>query len=317
MGPIAAAALGIGTGLIEDLQQFGFQQAYNRQQMSNSKELMRQQHAYALEMWKQTGPQGMMEQYKKAGLNPGLMYGMSGGGAGQTTMPNAQGPGGHATKNDIMGMGIAAMQAAAQVKVLESQANLNNTQAKKLSGVDTTEAQARIDNLMQGLDNLKEDWVIKRLQQTMMNMQNWEQQATQADRLRTITYNADQAFHALGVLKNEHKISDATIEDKIKIIQREAIFMALKNELTTSQRQLTDQELMNRVNDILISWEKIGNDKQELFIKGKLADFETDDMQRIVENMTKIVNGVITGAAIQSLRGGRLNTVEGFGRGNR
>lgn len=157
----------------------------------------------------------------------------------------------------MLGMGIQSKLAESTIKLQESQAKLNEAQATKTSGPDTGKVLAETDNIMQGLDNLREDWVIKRLQQTMMNIDNYEKQASQADRLKSIEYNAQQALNTLEILKNEHQISDATIQEKIEIIRQHAIEAALRNHLTAAQTKLTDQQITKLAEDIKQGWAKI------------------------------------------------------------
>ena len=87
---------------------------------------------------------------KKAGLNPGLIYGMSGGGGvttgsgsgGSVSGGNAAGHSGEATAlaQTIVGLGLQR----AQQKNIEADTKLKEAQAAKTEGVDTAEAESRI-----------------------------------------------------------------------------------------------------------------------------------------------------------------------------
>ena len=76
-------------------------------QFGNQLSLMKKQHEYneasanaaqarAYEMWEKTNYAAQIEQMKKAGLSPGLMYGQAGAGGG--TVSGAQGQGKQLTK---------------------------------------------------------------------------------------------------------------------------------------------------------------------------------------------------------------------------
>ncbi len=60
----------------------------------------------------------------------------------------------------------------------------------------------------------------------------YEKQASQTDRLDYITFQADTAMRNLKIIANDQQVSDATIQDKIKIVQRTAIAAMLENTLT-------------------------------------------------------------------------------------
>ena len=95
---------------------------------------MKQQNDAAYEMWEKTNYSAQKEQMKKAGLNPALMYGMSGGG-GVTTGPSNATAEGQAGNTNI-GMGI---QAVAQLELLKAQKeNIEaDTEAKKVGAQKT------------------------------------------------------------------------------------------------------------------------------------------------------------------------------------
>lgn len=64
---------------------------------ANSKEMTLFNKNQQLDLWKKTGPTGMMEEYSKAGLSPALMYGSSGAG-GSSALSTATGQGTKADK---------------------------------------------------------------------------------------------------------------------------------------------------------------------------------------------------------------------------
>ena len=83
MNEKSMTGLQFGTSLIGNI--FGLNNS--SEQMSNQKELMKLQHKYneesadyaqgrAYDMWLKTNYPAQVEQMKKAGLNPAIMYGM-------------------------------------------------------------------------------------------------------------------------------------------------------------------------------------------------------------------------------------------------
>ena len=112
-------AIGTATGSI-----FGSLMGNKMQQdqFGNQLTLMKKQHEYneasanaaqarAYEMWEKTNYAAQIEQMKKAGLSPGLMYGQAGAGGG--TVSGAQGQG----TNQPTDRSIAILFASAMVLV--------------------------------------------------------------------------------------------------------------------------------------------------------------------------------------------------------
>lgn len=127
---IGGQAAGIGMGLLlgdyNDRRQLEQQAKLQELQMSGSKKMMDYQMAKQLEMWKATSYKAQIEQMMKAGLNPGLMYGMSGGGGQTTGSTSASTAGGTAPTGgreipDMLGMGIQYQLLKAQKENIEAQ----------------------------------------------------------------------------------------------------------------------------------------------------------------------------------------------------
>ena len=84
---------GVLGGLYGAGQETAEQSQYNQQNQLNSlsykynMKLMNEQQKAAYQMWLKTNYSAQMEQMKKAGLNPALMYGMSGGGGASMGNP--------------------------------------------------------------------------------------------------------------------------------------------------------------------------------------------------------------------------------------
>ena len=130
MGPIATAGLGIGTSIVGGIADQIFGEFNQARALRGQKKALKQQNDAAYEMWEKTNYSAQKEQMKKAGLNPALMYGMSGGG-GVTTGPSSATADGQPGGTNI-GMGIQAM---AQLELLKAQ--------KENIEADTKEKKAR------------------------------------------------------------------------------------------------------------------------------------------------------------------------------
>jgi len=102
MGPIGTAALGIGTSFVEGIGNQIFGEMNQRRELRGLDKSLEIQNRHAMEMWKNTSYAAQKEQMQKAGLNPALLYGMSGGG-GQTTGGSGVAVGGNGMGIDIQG----------------------------------------------------------------------------------------------------------------------------------------------------------------------------------------------------------------------
>lgn len=313
MGPLIAQAantgLGILTGAIENEMQFGLQKRLNAEQLKNSKNMMDFQQMKQMEMWEKTGYGAQMEQMAKAGLNPGLMYGMSGGGAQTTGNISATAQGGQASRANIAtmtGMGIQQQLAQAQIKHLEAQADLTTAQAEKTKGTDTAESQARIEALQQGVDNERQRFQLLKLEETLKQIENFEKQATQENRMEFIEYQTRQAMKHLEIVENEAFISNATINEKIAIIGQEALGAAIRNALTQAQIKLTAEQITQMKEHIKQGWKGLSLQTDQQAIN----KFEAELKQAFPGIMN--VGGRIINDAIESV----FRIISGKPRGN-
>lgn len=151
----AQGALGIGFQRIgmgyDRRQQMKTQTGLTEIQKAAQKEMMDYQQQKDLEMWEKTGYSAQMRQLTEAGLNPGLIYGMSGGGGQSIGHGGATAiSGGTAQHVNTTAMGIqSAAQMAlmmSQKKVLDTQAEKNAAEAEKISGADTENIKADTAN---------------------------------------------------------------------------------------------------------------------------------------------------------------------------
>lgn len=163
------------------------QEAYNKRIMALQNQYQQQAAAqsqqYAKDYWDYTNAENQVNHLKNAGLNIGLMYGQSGaggmgasGGARQEAPDQAQG--------NPIGMALQVQQIEqqrrmndAQIALAEAQANKANSEADKISGVDTQEALKRIEEAGSRIDlNLREG----RYKEALTELTKAEKEATNA-----------------------------------------------------------------------------------------------------------------------------------------
>lgn len=153
------AAAGLGT--VGNLMGMGMQnqttQDMMNQQTQNQMFLNNQMQDIQQQNWDYTNFENQRKHLENAGLNAGLLYGMSGGGG--STMGGASGgsaAGGQAAHApNFMEVAQQMLQAKAiesQTKVNDATANKENALANKIAGVDTKETEAKIPTYAKGME---------------------------------------------------------------------------------------------------------------------------------------------------------------------
>lgn len=128
------------------------------------------QYAKQLQMWKDTNYNAQKEQLKMAGLNPGLIYGMSGGGAtttgsGSGSVTGANAPTGGREVQDIIGMGIQSALLKAQKENIEANTaktkaeteNVPLTGRQTTAGTELTQLQSKLAKIEAEIKKISEE----------------------------------------------------------------------------------------------------------------------------------------------------------------
>ena len=141
----------------------GLQAKYNEAAAANN-----QKRAQA--MWDYTNYENQKKHMIEAGLNPALLYGMSGaGGSSASGAGQAAGVGNPGTQAVMMGIQAENMKANTQLQ--RAEAKKAEAEATKTSGVDTEKRKAEIQNLLsQGKVNEANEVYIKEQAETQKNI---------------------------------------------------------------------------------------------------------------------------------------------------
>lgn len=249
-----------------DLEKMATQHGYNIE----SQKLGQQ---FNKEMWDYTNYENQKKHLEAAGLNPALLYGMSGGGG--ATAAGAQGmsagiASGHemGIKQQGRGMGLQAAAIASQIDLNKSQAEKNRADAKKTSGVDTNLQNANIDYVIAQTSNEK----IKRgliLANTRLLDAQEELQRTTVDytkqktdevrwNIKLIEKEVNRLSKEIDGLNLDNQFKKETLQNRIKqtalVLQQAIADIALKG----SQGRLNDAEAKAIPEKILQMWAEIG-----------------------------------------------------------
>lgn len=207
---IGAAAL----GTIGNLMGMGMQnqttEAMMNQQMQNQMVLNNQMQDIQQQNWDYTNFENQRKHLENAGLNAGLLYGMSGGGG--TTMGGASGgsaaSGQAAHAPNFMEVAQQMLQAKAiesQIEVNKATANEKNANADSTRGVEGTKGEADIKEIASRM-GVNASTVEKIAQEIEGGKQNIKESASriklneeQANRLNQITPYERKLIEAEGV----------------------------------------------------------------------------------------------------------------------
>lgn len=321
---VVNTGLGLILGGINDSRQYAQQARLQGLQIQGQKEMAEYYRQQQLQMWRDTGPTGQMEQLKLAGLNPGLIYGMGGAG-GQTANVNTgsvQGAvapqGGHEVM-DMLGMGLMN----AQVQNIKAQTEKTQAETKKLETVDTTKTETEIQSLNQGISNAKAQERLTNLQSEIAQVQASVSRQTINEQMKAWEQIIAKGTEEIRQLQLNNDITEAQKADKIKMLQLEVAGQALQNGLTklqqdnvSEQTKLIASEIANNkivwqklVQDIWMAREYLSNEKLKTLImennswQNNTGDNDLDLIVPILGNIQDLLK-----------KGGGHTPVQGFRR---
>lgn len=244
--------IGAGMGLLmekhNDKRQIRQQQKLTDMQLAANQQMGLFNYEQQMKMWHDTNYSAQMAELKKAGLNPALLYGMSGGGGqtiGSTGGQNIST--GHAPSGggEIMGM----MMNKAQIDLIKAQtANVQADTANKPKTGANIEASTQ--SITQGIENQQTQNALMKAQTAATNI-NAENTQTQTKVIE------DQ----IQLLDRDVEISNATKEDKIRQIKAESVNSILTGESIKAKINVDNAQIEKMSQDIAQGWENVNINK--------------------------------------------------------
>lgn len=224
---VADAALGIGTYVAQGAGDLIFGQFRQNQQLKGQRKALEQQNAAAYDLWKKTSYPAQMEQLKKAGLNPGLLYGMGGSGGGTLGGSNAM-PDAAPT-----GMGILQGQMlAAQIENIKADTAQKQAEAAYKSGVQTQKGWIDIEAVKQQISSDKSRQALTEVETELAKIAQYYEGKTVEDRISKVNVELVTALNKLKIIENDADISTSTKDSVITATRLKVAEMLLGMEAT-------------------------------------------------------------------------------------
>lgn len=281
---VIGAGMGMLLGKYNDARQLEQERKLQAMQIAGSKELTDYQQMKQLEMWKATNYGPQMEQLKKAGLNPGLIYGMGGGG-GATTGSTA-GNVGRSNAPTGGGEAIAMAQTAAQLGLLKAQkenieadTTLKHADATKTAGIDTKEAETRIKSLTEGINETRARTTLADIQRELGEIEVNIQKRSSEDQIRALSYNSDILNSQMEQMRYKTNIDEETWRTKVGIIKEELLLMGLQGQLLKASTDKTRSDIQVNQAQIRSIITKIVQDWKSLELQGNSIDDRNRNMK--------------------------------------
>lgn len=232
---ILGAAFGLATAGINDRRQIRQQDKLNEQAYDINNRMAEANYERQMRLWEDTNYQAQTEQMRKAGVNPGLLYGMSGGG-GSTAAANAgtgvaagQAPHGG---GEIMGMMSQTLQMRmmeAQIKVMESQANKNNTDAAYTGGAQTDLTRTSIEGIKQTITSQQVQNELTKVQTNIAKLEEQYKSGTLENMIAQVANQTSIVAHEMKSARAKGDIDAATEETVIKAINQDYLNAIMQN----------------------------------------------------------------------------------------
>lgn len=309
--PVGAIAGGI-LGMFNDRRQIKQQERLQNLQMQGQRAMGIFNYNQQMKLWENTNYPAQVEQMKKAGLNPAMIYGMGGSGGATTNaqpgnVTGGQAPSGGHEIQDMSGMGMQRSLLEAQKRVLETQADKNEAEANKTKGVDTTLGNTQIDQNEIKNKILKIDLMIK--------------DKTSDEAIDIIGNEAQKSFEDLEIRHRENLMNNETYETQVKTMKIEMALKAADVALREAQTktefkkpEMMKAEMEKWIREGVQTWAGLGIENLQYELNKWIHDVK-DSVGLGVDAVKGIAQGIIFKGILNKLNPGMKN-IPGF-MGNR
>lgn len=287
-----AASTGINTGMgmilggYNDRRQLRQQEKLQNLQIAGNKQMLDYQMQKELEMWNATNYSAQKEQMKKAGINPALLYGMSGGGGttiggGSGGVSGGQAPSGGREVQELLGMGLQRRQLELQAELQKAQIdNINadtkkkNVEAGKTAGVDTDEAKQRISLMAQQEDNARWQYELLRLDKAMKELDLRMKDETLDDAISGFIAVSKYQIAEMEEKMADAKVATETVNDRIATVKAELAAKIMQSILMKSNVSVNEQQIEKMRADVANAIRGLDIEQQKINLQSVMNDWQ-------------------------------------------
>ena len=273
----AGAAANVGgniLGLVVDKhraeKQWKQEKEMTQTQYENQRKLNEQGNEMQYDMWKKTNYGPQVEMMKEAGLNPGLMYGMKGGGGVST---GSQG-GGQASKGSAAtqqkasaGMDISQMMMGAQMELMKQQARKAGAEATLIGGGKTENTGADTELKQVQAENIR-----------IANMTDYD------EAISKIELNNAKFIKAIEESKTEAGIRESKIQGQIQA-NLESVQKVMESK---SRIKLNNAQITNMVGKLVNDSVRLGQAQDQIGINDRNAS--TNERNSLEKTLMRLLN---------------------------
>jgi len=268
LGGFNALAQGVADEQAMKDQYFQQLKLNNMSQIFN-KDMYNYQMNKQFEMWENTNYSAQVEQLKKAGLNPALLYGKGGGMGATTGSASAGNMQSHAgSDTDRMGITLQRVSQGMNMALLASQkanidadTRLKNTEATKKEGVDTQLVETEIANVLADTNNKWAQNTGIQLDNTFKEIQNYIAGNTKDLTISKIINDVEYSKELVDQIKRNNYISENTKEIAIAKAYQEFDKIAVDIIYTQQQTQESKERIAQKWNELKLGWANLEWDK--------------------------------------------------------
>jgi hypothetical protein len=301
MSIIGGIATGLVANAIDNNRQkkiFGQQKKLMGMQQNNQMALNKQMQEIQMQNWENTNYKAQMEQMKKAGLNVGMMYG--GSGAGGATMGGGSGgsAGGAVAPSmeqgaaKLMGIGLESAMMESQMELIKAQTEETRAKTEKTKGVDTDLGKSPIENLNANTGNTEADTIVKGLQATGMEIENYIKNNSAEFEIEQAEYLSGKLSEEIKNLQITNYKDKKTAETAIEQAKANLASTYLKYEATKAGIKLTEEQTRKISVELAQGWEELGlkhDSNINQFNANKIKLLETKIYKALGEEGNKLI----------------------------
>lgn len=266
-GGVIGAGMGLALGGIERKNQFKQQQKMQKLQIQGQMEMTDYNYQKQMQMWKDTSYAAQVEQMKKAGINPALMYGMGGGGGQTASLAQGSVSGGQAApsygagQSAMSGMGLALM--AAQTRNIEAQTKKTEAEIPNV-GKEGVKLDTEVQSLLQGINNAKAQQALTEVQTGIASIEEQIKGKTQNAAQALVMTELRKATAEMDILERNNDIDAKTKEDKINIVKAQLGGMLIGNAAAEQGITASKAQVQQAWAEIAQGWQGLAQGKQAL-----------------------------------------------------